>query len=99
MTQLFLQVDNWYHMAMILLSTLMQEPNEGLYISDISCIEEPTTCRDNAIGPFLSQSYTSTIIQSWSPVSELLAVYNDHNLWIINIELKMNINNGQPGIR
>lgn len=65
-------------------STLMQEQYEGIYISNISCVKDLPTCRENALGPFLSHSYTSSIIQSWSPRSEFLAVYYDHNLWIIN---------------
>ncbi len=70
------------------LSTLGPEPNEGLYISDLSCIDNPSKCRDEARGPFLSFSHPTNILKSWSPTSELLAVYSNHKLWIINVVLE-----------
>jgi len=70
------------------LSTLSPSPDEGLYISDFDCIDIPSTCRDEAMGPFLSYTHPTNILQAWSPASDLLTAYANHKLWVIDVKLE-----------
>jgi len=58
--------------------------NDGLYLIDTTCLEEPDTCPEKTVGPFQGKIYLGGA-SSWSPDSQFLAVLPEHRFGPIQI--------------
>jgi Tol biopolymer transport system component len=56
------------------LSSLSPLPEDGIYITEVECLNEPSTCEEKTRGALVPYSYN--IILTWSPNSNNLAVYD-----------------------
>ncbi len=55
------------------LTSLSPSESNGIYITEVACLYEPSSCKDRTIGPFLP--YSMPDLFSWSPDSRKLAIY------------------------
>jgi Tol biopolymer transport system component len=66
------------------LSSLSPLPKDGIYITEVECLNEPSTCKEKTRGALVPYSYN--IILTWSPNSSNLAVYDvTKSLQIVDI--------------
>lgn len=57
---------------------------DGLYITNLSCRTEPTTCPDKTLGPF--GKFTGMSRPAWSPDGRRVAIGDVFTLYVLDIE-------------
>lgn len=57
------------------LSSLQLTPEDGVYLIDVDCLNEDSTCKERIQGVYFP--YSNDMIKSWSPDSQYLGVF-DH---------------------
>lgn len=67
------------------LSSLSVSSQDGIYVTEVGCLEDSATCRERTGGPFLA--YSNPAVLSWAPDSKRLAAYDSRsNLVVIDTD-------------